>query len=171
MFVKCSWHFIEEYQENFDDLMDKDFAVTNNGTEVNDTAVINKSQNSIKNLPSDSSVFIAFFIPLQLKCCETVIWSNETPNWVFFVELLNLNLLYYTKLLKKMETYCFDFENFSFQFSFDINITLIDGKLRNTCNIFLVRLKFTNNLKYVKKLTCPKKYYLFGLSTVTYFLI
>lgn len=136
---------------------------------------------------SDASAFFISFVPLQLKAHDCVLWTNETPNSVFFcrpvkfvfaketTDLIQKEYNYYTELLRKVQTYILNIEDMSFKIQFDLQCTMIDGKVCNAitgekascrCNICGVGPKYINDLNYVQNLPCKTNYYKLGLSTL-----
>lgn len=145
----------------------------------------NANSNEDSKFP-DSSIFIVSFVPLILKS-DDVMWSNDVPSSVDLCRIVKFlfttdnteqvlhDYIYYSNLLQKVETYTFELQGLSFEVSFELHCTMIDGKIcnfltgqkaENCCNICGVSPSNVNNLQYLKNLKGNEEYYKFGLSTL-----
>lgn len=127
------------------------------------------------NFLSDKTVFSINFVPLQLKADDNLIWVNKTPSSIRYCRPIRFKFAkeekyfvknqykYYSDLLEKVKTYEFKIDEFNFTVSFDMQCTMIDGKICNyltdqdstrSCNICRVNPGKINDLKYVRSLKC-----------------
>lgn len=102
-------------------------------------------------------MFLIFFVPLQLKTSDIIVWQNETLNSVHCCRPRKFNLVkeseslvkqeydFYTNLLQKIESYCFNIDIQSFEVTFDLKCTMIDSKI---CN-FLTDQRASDSCKFV----------------------
>jgi len=146
-----------------------------------------KFEIEMQQVKNDATVFIVSFSPLQLKANDRVIWTNNTPNSVQTCRTVKFEFVketdsyvknlydHYTSLLEKVQTYCLQYDDMSFEVAFDIKCTMIDGKVcnsltgqkaTNSCNICGVGPKNINNLAHVKNRHCSQEFYKFGLSSL-----
>lgn len=187
--TRQKWHGNLSMLSNTSTEGDIELDIDSDSSDENDTS--NESEkitNAIETTTiSDASVFFISFVPLQLKADNCIIWNNETLNSVFFCRpvkflftkendaLVQKEYTYYTEQLQKVKTYILNIEDMSFEIQFDLQCTMIDGKICNTitgqkassrCNICGVGPKYINNLNYVKTLPCKTDCYKLGLSTL-----
>lgn len=132
---------------------------------------------------SDASVFITTLVPLQLKDENKVLWTNDKPSSVLNCRPVNFkftketeavvkqNYNYYFKILSKVKTYILTFKDMTFDVSFDLRCTMIDGKVcyiltgqkaSRCCDICMVGPKFINDILKVQNLPYNDKNYMFG---------
>jgi len=173
-----------------DDDNDND-PITLSDSDCNDNVLNNdlsKEKFEMQQVKNDATVFIVSFSPLQLKANDRIIWTNNTPSnsvqtcrtvkfeFVKETDSYMKNLYdHYTSLLEKIQTYCLQYDDMSFEVAFDIKCTMIDGKVcnsltgqraTNSCNICGVTPKNINNLAHVKNRHCSQEFYKFGLSSL-----
>lgn len=140
----------------------------------------------VKDIFSDNAVFVISFVPLQLMAENSIVWKNERPSSVSYCRPIKFQFVkesnsivlneykFYSDILKDLKSSCV-IENMTFNISFDIKCTMIDGKVcniltdqksSNCCNICGVGPKNINNIAYIKSLPCNTENYKFGLSTL-----
>lgn len=133
--------------------------------------------------PSDEAVFITCFVPLQLRVGDKILWTNKKPNSVLYCRPINFqfiketnklikeNYRYYSEILDKIETFCLDFKDMSFDIKFDMKCTMLDGKACNaitdqrssaSCNICGATPSNMNNIAMVLSLPSKEKFYKLG---------
>lgn len=141
----------------------------------------------IKDTFSDNAVFIISFVPILLIADNSIIWKNERPSSVNYCRPIKFQFIkentsvvineykFHSDAFNNLESSCITVENITFNVTFNVQCTMIDGKIcniltgqksSNCCNICGVSPKNINNITYVKSLPCNEDNYKFGLSTL-----
>lgn len=145
----------------------------------------NTDDEIVKNTFTDNAVFIISFVPLQLVAHKNIIWKNERPSSTIYCRPIKFQFIkesnsmimneytFYWDTFNKLRSSYVTVENIIFNVTFNIQCTMIDGKIcnilsgqksSNCCNICGVGPKDVNNIKFVKSLPCKEDNYKFGLS-------
>lgn len=66
--------------------------------------------NNVEMIPSDRTVFITTFVPIQLKAETKILWTNETPCSIFYCRPNNFHFVKETNtVIKKNYRYILRF--------------------------------------------------------------
>lgn len=136
----------------------------------------------------DNAVFVICFVPIQLVTDNNyIIWKNERPSSVYYCRPIKFEFIkesnsntareykFYSDIFNQSDPSFITLENLTFNVSFNIQCTMIDGKTcnilsdqksSNCCNICGVGPKMINDLQYVKNLPSNDDNYKYGLSTL-----
>lgn len=136
---------------------------------------------------SDRAVFIISFVPTRLVANNVIVWINERPSSTRycrpvkfeFVKENAMNTLneykFYDEKIGKLATTHITIENRTYQVTYNLKCTMIDGKTCNvltgqrsssSCNVCKVNPSKMNNLSFIRSLPCDENSYKFGLSTL-----
>lgn len=146
-----------------------------------------QKQNEDSNKVDFSSVFCVSCVPLQLQCCDQVLWDNERPSslrlcrpiqFIFMKEskanIVKEHLIYKEKI-DRLEVKEIKIDNMSFRVKYTLEFTMMDGKLCNaitnqkssgSCNICFAKPKEMNNLSLIMKKKIHEEFLCYGLSTL-----
>lgn len=123
------------------------------------TSVKQKSMDDDANVShenlTDKAVFFISFVPLQLKAANEIMWQNDKHSSTFYCRPIEFKFCsetrevvkeyyeLYSKLLEKVQMYCFTLKDKTFTVTFDLKCTMIDGKV---CNVLTDQRKEKEHL-------------------------
>ena len=134
-----------------------------------------------------ASVFNVSCVPLELKCGEKTIWENDRPSSIRYcrpikfkfmkesIENIQKEYSYYKEAIANLVPKLIDIDNFSCTVSYELKLTMIDGKTSNaisnqrssgSCNICLARPSEMNKLEKVVDKPIKEELLQFGMSTL-----